>query len=75
MEDKGKKFITLTEAAHLMGINRTTLHLWIKKDQNIKKNNLPPSEDFKCPPYGRMGNRYRFLREDVEKFIKDAMKD
>ena len=75
MEDKEKKFITIKDAANLMGINRATLRLWIKKDQDIKDNNLPVPKNFICPPYGRMGNRYRFLREDVEKFIKDTMKN
>lgn len=71
---ENKKFITNQEAADLMGISRSTLAGWIKKDQNIKKNNLPIPENFICPPYGRMGNRYRFLREDIEKFIKNSMK-
>lgn len=75
MENKEKKFITIKEASHLMGISRSTLALWIKKDQNIKNNNLPMPENFICPPYGRMGSRYRFLKEDIEKFIKDTMKN
>lgn len=70
-----KNFITVQEAAHLMGVNRGTLRLWIKKDETIKENNLPIPKDFICPPYGRMGNRYRFLREDIEKFIEDTMKN
>lgn len=74
MENKEKKFLTIMEAADLMGINRGTLRSWIKKDQNIKNNNLPIPKDFTCPPYGHMGNRTRFLREDIEKFIKDTMK-
>ena len=50
MEDKEKKFITIKDAANLMGINRATLRLWIKKDQDIKDNNLPVPKNFICPP-------------------------
>lgn len=73
-----KEFINFMEAAKILGIHRATLHAWIKKDQDIKRNNSSEgcsTLNFKCPPYGRIGNRYRFRREDLEKFINDSMND
>jgi predicted DNA-binding transcriptional regulator AlpA len=75
MKNKGKIFLNLTEAAEMLGIHRTTLHSWLKKDKELKKNKMVGTGDFKCPPYGRMGGRYRFLREDIEKFIKASMEN
>lgn len=75
MEKKEKKFITSGEVANLIGVSRTTLGLWIKKMEFFKKNNIPVPENFRCPRYGRVGNRYMFLREDVENFVKDSIKD
>jgi excisionase family DNA binding protein len=54
-------YMTLTEAAKALGIHRTTLQKWMTRS------------DFKCPPFGKMGGRYRFKREDIEKFIKESM--
>lgn len=75
MKSKDKIFLNLTEAAELLGIHRTTLHTWLKKDKELKKNKIVDAGDFKCPPYGRMGGHYRFLCEDIEKFIKESMEN
>lgn len=74
MDNSDKDFINFREAAKILGINRGTLHGWVKKDQDIKKSNLPAPLKFKCPPYGRIGNRYRFRKEDIEKFIEESMR-
>jgi hypothetical protein len=74
MENKEKNdLLSVKEAATLLGVHQFTLHGWIKKDQESKKNNIETQKNFKCPPYGRIGNRYRFRREDIEKFLKEAM--
>ena len=77
MENKVEnKFLSLKEAAMMIGIHHYTLHEWIKKHHNIKiknENELTDSEKkFRCPPFSRIGKRYRFTREDIEKFIKDS---
>lgn len=73
MKSKDKFFLNLSEASELLGIHRTTLHSWIKKDKKLKENKMVGAGDFRCPHYGRMGGHYRFLREDIEKFIKESM--
>jgi predicted DNA-binding transcriptional regulator AlpA len=75
MKNKDKTFITRKECAKLLEIAPLTLDRWIKKDQEIKGNNKKIDKNFKCPPYGRIGNRYRFRREDIEKFIKESMEN
>lgn len=77
MENKEKnEFLSIKEASAIIGIHQYTLHEWIKKHQNIKiknENELTESEKkFRCPPFSRIGKRYRFTREDIEKFIKDS---
>ena len=56
MMSKEKYFITLTEAAELLGISRFTLSLWIKKDQEIKKNNIPEVIILKVNPLSIFNN-------------------
>jgi len=67
-----KDHINLKEAADMIGVYRTTLQKWIEKDIENKKNNIFPDRPV-CPRYGKIGARYRFIREDVEQFIKDSM--
>lgn len=73
MENLEKDFISVDEAAKLLGVHRTTLRAWVLKEIKIKKNNLPYPELFKCPPFGRIGSRFLFRRDDIEKFINDSM--
>lgn len=61
-----KEFLSLKETADMIGIHRVTLQKWIQKDSKTK-------ELMDRLPYGRIGGRFKFLREDVEKFIKDSM--
>jgi predicted DNA-binding transcriptional regulator AlpA len=61
-------FISMDEAAKLVGVHRTTLFSWIRKnkeDDGQKK--------IACPSYQKIGCRYRFKREDIEKFIKESV--
>lgn len=60
MENIEKDYLSLTEAAKMIGVCRQTLQKWIEKGK-------------KAPRYGRIGDRYRFRREEVEKFVKDSM--
>ena len=73
MKNKDKNFFSCDEAAKFLGIHRTTLLSWMRKDMEFKKNNIIPPPYFKCPPYGRMNRYYRFKREDIEKFLKESM--
>lgn len=72
-----RNFIWIDEAALLLNISRVTLHSWIKKYERIKNKNhdeLTDSEkNFRCPPHGRIGSRYRFKKEEIEKFIEESM--
>lgn len=73
MELNGENFIGADEVANMLGIHKTTLHGWLRKDQTNKKNKIEAKDNFKCPPYGRIGSRYIFRKSDVEKFIKDSI--
>ena len=77
MTDQTRNFIWLKEAADLLNVNIVTLREWIKKYETIKKkkpDELTESDKkFRCPAYGRMGSRYRFTRESIDKFIKESM--
>ena len=70
-----KDFIGLEEAARFLGVHKNTLHHWVKKDWENKTNNNTTPNKFLCPPYTRIGSRYRFRREDIEKFMQDPMKN
>lgn len=73
MELNEKKYLTLSEAAKYLGISRQTLQKWIERDKQNKKFNSPIMGKQKCPKYGQVGVRYRFWKEDVEKFLKESM--
>ena len=77
MTEKKEDFIWIQEAAEMIGIHPVTLSDWIEKHDRLKSKNpdeLTKSEKkFRCPPYGRLGSRYRFRKEDVEQFIKESM--
>lgn len=72
-----QKFIWINEAADLLGIKRMTLYAWIRRNEEIRKKNpneLTESDKRnKCPSYGKMGSRYRFKLEDIQKFIEESM--
>lgn len=78
-----KIFIGVTEVAEILGVHKNTLHRWLKKDweKNNNKKEIDKTSknkqqiNFLLPPYKRIGIRYKFLKEDVEKFIKDSIKD
>lgn len=76
---KNKNFIWLDEAADMIGVHKTTIVHWIKKKKIINKkhpSDLTPSEkNFRCPLYTRVGSRYRFKREDIEKFIETQVEE
>lgn len=76
---KNNNFVWLNEAAEIIGVHPTTIVHWIKKQKLINRKhpcNLTESEkNFRCPAYTRLGSRYRFKREDIEKFIEDPMKN
>lgn len=68
-------FIWIQEAAEMIGVHPTTIKQWIEKKKRINKKHpcaLTDSEkNFRCPPYTRLGSRYRFKRQDIEKFIQE----
>lgn len=67
-------FIGIKEAAKILGIHKNTLYQWVTRDWASKNNKSDLSNKFLCPPYIRIGSRYRFKREDIEKFIQDPLK-
>lgn len=71
-------WIDAKEAAKLLGLHHYTLYGLIKKNEEMKKKNpdefTESEKNFRCPPYGRIGSRYRFIREDIEKFIEESMR-
>lgn len=75
---KNNDFVWLHEAADIIGVHPTTITHWIEKKKRIDEKNpsdLTKSEkNFMCPPYTRIGARYRFNREELEKFIQDPLK-
>lgn len=73
MELPENEFITLDQASEILGVHKTTLQSWILKDKLYKQNPAIAPKDFKCPPYGRIGYRYRFRKEEIERFIKESM--
>ena len=77
MENKEKNnFLSIKKAADMIGLHQYTLRDWIKKYELIKKKNLNELTEsdkiFRCPTYARIGNRYRFKKEDIEKFIEES---
>jgi predicted DNA-binding transcriptional regulator AlpA len=68
-----KDFVGLTEASKILGVHRNSLYQWVTRDWKNKNNKLSTTK-FLCPPYTRIGSRYRFKREDIEKFIQDPLK-
>lgn len=77
MENSEKNYISIDEAAKLLRVHRTTLHSWIRRDVKEKKETNESEweklKKIKCPPYSRIGARFWFRKEDIEKFIKDSM--
>lgn len=71
-----KDYFGLDEACKILGVHRTTLMVWIRRNEEIRKKNpdelTESDKKVKCPPYGRVGIRYRFKKEDLEKFIQDG---
>ena len=75
MESLEQDYLTVNDVAKLLGVHRTTIRSWIKKDLANKKGNYTFTRDeawkITCPPYVRVGHKCRFLRTDIEKFMKD----
>ena len=66
MEETQRDYLSMHEAAIMLGIKRQTLLKWTKIRKHIDH------KDFRCPPYYRIGSRYRFKKEDIEKFINES---
>lgn len=72
---KNDDFVWIKEASDIIGVHFTTIIHWIKKKQKIDAKN--PEEltyaekTFRCPPYTKIGSRYRFKREDIENFLEN----
>lgn len=65
MSDQDLDFLSMQQAAEMLCIKRQTLHLWTKKNRE--------NPNVKCPPYSRIGSRFRFKKEDIEKFIEESI--
>lgn len=76
---KNNNFIWINEAAEILCVHPTTIIQWIEKKKKINKKHpcelTKAEKNFRCPPYIRVGSRYRFNREDIEKFIEDQRDD
>ncbi len=72
LKEKEEIFIGIDEASKILGIHRNTLQRWCQKDwKNKSSGNKIILNNFLCPPYIRIGSRYKFKREDVKNFIKN----
>lgn len=80
-ETEKKNIINMSQAANIIGVHKNTLYSWVKEDweekNNItnKKNKKKQNVRFICPPYSRPISRYLFIKEEIENYARNLLKE